>query len=135
MPGLHHVNGEWLVDDNGRDVWAEGDFWTMRILANRMGLSIENIYKRRTDGRFPTLQIKETGQYLIDPAVGEAIVRHYLKHHMWLTFRVRDGRIVMYDERYGTRAVGRQVLAETGQLHEPPAETAVPITAPLHVPE
>lgn len=135
MPGLHHVNGEWLVDDNGQDVWAEGDFWTLRVLADRMGMSIENIYKRRAEGRFPTLKIKETGQYLVLPAIGEAIASHYLRHHMWLTFRVVDGEIVMFDEPYGSRAYGRQVLAETGRLHEPPAGTAVGVTAPLDVPD
>lgn len=134
MSGLHHVNGEWLVDDNGQDVYAEGDFWTLRILATRMGLSIENIYKRRAEGRFPTLRIKETGQYLVLPAVGEAIVKHYLRNTMWLTFRVENGEIVMYDEPYGSRPRGREVLAETGRLHVPPGNTALTITAPLEVP-
>lgn len=135
MQGLHHVHGDWLVDDNGREEYAEGDFWTLGILANRMGLTIDEIYARRRDGLFPTLRPRGGQQYLLLPAVGEAIVRHYLKHHMWFTFRVVGDEIVLYDEPYGSRARGRQHLAETGRLHEPPAGTPIAVTAPLHVSE
>jgi hypothetical protein len=133
--GLHYVTGEWLVDYDGQDVFVGPKaFWTLRILADRMKLDVKTIRYHRQAGRFPALRIKETGQYLVDPVVGEAIASHYLKHKMWLTFRVADGKLVMYNEPYGSRPRGREVLAETGQLHEP-GGTALAITAPLEVPD
>lgn len=132
--GLHHVHGDWLVDYDGQDVFVEGDFWTMRILADRMGLTAGDVRYHRRMGRFPALRVKETGQYLVDPALGEIIAKHYIEHQMWLTFRVENGEVVMFNEPYGSRPRGRQVLAETGRLHTPPGGTALAITAPVEVP-
>jgi len=132
MQGLHHVHGDWLVDNDGREECVVGDFWTLRVLANRMNLTIDEIYARRRDGLFPTLRPKGGQQYLLLPAVGEILARHYLKHHMWFTVRIIDDEIVLFAEPYGSRARGRQHLAETGRLHMPPAGTPIAVTAPLH---
>lgn len=133
--GLHHLNGDWVVDDNGARTYAEGDFWTLRILAEKMGLTIKDIYYHRSMGRFPTLRIEATKQYLVLPAVGAAIAAHYLENKTWLTFRIVDGEIRLYDEPWGSRPAAAQVLAETGRLHEPPAGSALAIVAPLDVPD
>jgi hypothetical protein len=134
MSGLHYVNGDWLVDDDGQEVFAKGDFWTLSILAKKLGVDVKTVRFHRGRGRFPTLRIKETGQHLVLPALGEAIVKHFIRNTMWLTFRIVGNEILLFSEEYGSRPIGREVLVETGQLHVP-AGAPLPIAVPLDVPD
>jgi hypothetical protein len=142
VEGLLHVHGCWAADNYGNDTWAEGDYWTVACLINQFALASQGSWKPDSTtirwhvrrGRFPVLRLPRTRQILIEPVIGEFLVKHVEPFKTWPTVRVEaDGVIRMFYENYGSRIHTAHTLRETGQLHEPPAETAVALPLVVHL--
>lgn len=140
MEGLQYVHGCWAVDNYGDDVWAQGDYWTVACLVNQFAEasqgswrpSPKTIYMHISRGRFPVLRVKGTTGILIDPKIGEFLVRHVEPLKTWPTVRIVDGEIQMLYEPYGSRILTAHHVAETGRLHDIPVGVPVALTRPIN---